>query len=137
MTSSQPVVTPNALNFTPDNKRVYAYSGIVSVNGTETDLINSETGTYYCIMKVAFGSGVIVDDTDDFTYRIRFNGEIIWQHTQDHSDAQYTWPSTLHIIIPPYTRVRLTAENTTDNTSHNQIVTMTGRVYGMTETDYQ
>ena len=109
-------------------KHIYATSGIVSVNGTETDLINSDTGNFYCTMKVTFGSGVIVDDSDDFTYRIRFNGEIIWQYTQDHSDAHYAWPSTLHIIIPPYTSVRFTAENTTDNTSHDQVVIAAGKI---------
>jgi len=108
---------------------IYATSGIVSVDGTETNLINSDTGNFYCTMKVTFGSGVIVDDSDDITYRIRFNGEIIWQNTQDHSDAHYAQPGSLHIIIPPFTTVRFTAENTTDNTSHDQIVIGSGRVY--------
>ena len=108
---------------------IYATSGIVSVDGTETDMINSETGNFYCTMKVTFGSGVIVDNSDDFTYRIRFNDIIIWQNTQDHSDAHYAQPGSLHIIIPPFTIVRFTAENTTDNSSHDQIVIGSGRIY--------
>jgi len=104
-------------------------SGLVAVDNTETDLLNSKTGKYYAKVKVLFSYGISTLDGDNYVYRIRFNGVVVWQHIVDHSLAQYSFLSMIPIILPPNTEVRCTAENTTDTTEHNQIVTLAGKVY--------
>jgi len=135
MTSSQPVITQNAINFTPDNKRCYAFSGVISVNGTETQLMEFDTNTEYLDAIIQFNYVQAV--TEDYFYKIYFNDIIVQGYLATHS-AQYTSPDNLiPIIIPPFTNVKLTAENVTDNNARNQLVSIKGDAYGMTKTEYQ
>jgi len=137
MTSSQPVTTPNALNFTPDNKGVYAYSGLVAVTDSETNLVSGSTNSEYLQCKILFSYGADTVVSDDYIYRIRLNDIVIWQIRVPHVEAHYQQAVNINIIIPPFTDVRLTAENATDGSAHNQIVIMAGSAVGMTDTGYQ
>jgi hypothetical protein len=71
MTSSQPVVTPNAINFTPDNKHAYAYSGNKAIINAEQTMIEGQTNSEYIRAKISIsnfsGSG------DDIRYYVYFN----------------------------------------------------------------
>jgi len=135
MTSSQPVVTPNALNFTPDNKRAYAFSGVKSINGTEATLLEFETNTEYLDAIIQFNYVQAV--SENFFYRIYFNDTLVQGYLTGDSSI-YTSPDNLiPIIIPPFTAVKLTAENVTDNNARVQLVSIKAEAYGMTETGYQ
>ena len=136
MTSSQPVVTPNALNFTPDNKHCYAYSGVVSVTDSSTMLIEFNTNSEYIDAIFQFYYAVL--STDNMRYTIKMNGDIIttYEVSEGTSGATYMDPQ-LYLIIPPFTNVEVLAENETSSTGRNQTATMKGRAFGMTKTDYQ
>jgi len=54
MTSSQPIVTRNALNFTPDNLRCYAYSGTLNVTAETVTALNFTTETAYIVGSFSF-----------------------------------------------------------------------------------
>jgi len=122
--------------FTGGNKAFSIYqnkiagnSGLVFVGNTETDLLNSKTGKYFAKVNVLFSYAVDGSEGDNYVYRIRFNGVVVWQHQVDHSLAHYAYPTRIPLILPPNTEMRCTAQNVTDTSGHNQVVTLAGTVY--------
>jgi len=136
MTSSQPVATPNALNFTPDNKRSYAYSGLIGVTNSVTTLLEFNTNSEYIIAELQVINGTA--SNEDFIYKVYFNDvEIARWHFFYASTIHQTMPQPYQILIPPFTKFHITAENNTAGTSRDHSVTLTGEAYGMTDTGFQ
>ena len=108
---------------------VYGYSGLVPVANAETDLINTTTGNYSARAQVLFSYAVDSSTGDDCIYRIRMNGTIIWQHLADHALAQYSFLQDIPIVVPAYTVLQLTAENSATSTAHNQCVVLAGKIF--------
>ena len=134
MTSSQPVVTPNAINFTPDNKRAYAYSGLTSVTDSNSILLEFQTNSEYIIAKWQpsyFSSG----GTDAYRFTLVFNDIVIQNLTESNDkDGPY---DLQQCIIPPFTKVKITCANVSDSSSNDVGVALIGQVFGMTDTGYQ
>jgi len=107
---------------------IYGYSGPVeSPVNTETDLINHKTGSFYCTLKVSFSNAEINVTANNIINRIRLNDALIWQQQIDHSLVQYETVEFLNIVVPPYTTLRITAED--KNGSTEQLVIAAGRIY--------
>jgi len=133
MTSSQPVATPNALNFTPDNKHCYAYSGAKDSSGTATNYLDFITNSEYIdarIQPVYFAQG-----TNNVSWLIKFNGVSI-TYAEVTSGRDYTPFQELFLIIPPFTHVEVEVDNLSGG-SESVGVVLVGKVYGMTSTGYQ
>jgi len=131
MTNSQPVVTPNALNFTPDNLHCYAYSGEIQVDDTATTLLEFKTNSEYILARVQFN---INDGAGEaYQHLIYFNNVVI----QGYKARWYENLHYLDIVIPPFTLVTLTSDNVEDSDSRTCIVSLTGKTFGMTETGFQ
>ena len=135
MTNSQPVVTPNALNFTPDNKHAYAYSGVMGITNTETTMIEFNTNSEYLKGKVLFS--YVDNDTEDYRYRIYLNDTIVQVILQGRKDYDFMFEYAIPIIIPPFSNVKLTAQNIDNSNSRTQIASLTAEAFGMSETEYQ
>jgi len=138
MTSSQPVATPNAINFTPDNLRTYAYSGLIEVDENETILLEFETNTEYIKGKVNFFYAEASNDR--FEYFIYLNDIAIVQyhvHGPSDSNGEHKLPSSIPVIIPPFTNVKLKASNTENTNSRQQCAIFSGKAIGMTQTGFQ
>jgi len=138
VTSSQPVVTQNAINFTPDNKRAYAYSGLTEVTDTRVTLIEFDTNSEYLLGKVQFMQGEY--HNDKYEYRIYFNDIQIttiikFGPGDTNGEAPNYYP--VLIIVPPFTNVKMTAENVENTNGNKQIANFVGKAIGMTETGYQ
>ena len=133
MTSSQPVVTPNALNFTPDNKRAYAYSGVVSVTNAKVNLIEFDTNSEYLASEVYIfnGSG----SGDDIEYTIEFNDVIVMKIYYLNTIRLEIFKTK--IIIPPFTNVKITGDNIQSSTGRDHTAHVYSKAVGMTETEYQ
>jgi len=116
------------LNLNVIGNHLYGYSGKVAVDNNEIDLINATSGSYYSRAQVLFSYAVDASTGDDCIYRIRMNGIIVWQHLADHALAQYSFLQDIPIVIPPYTELRLTAENI-QTTPRNQCVVLAGKIY--------
>ena len=108
----------------------YAYSGAVGCDNSETDLINATSGTGIILGQVMFRYVGTSPEGDNYVYRIRLNGELILSYLVDQTLENYAARHLAPIIIPPFSILRLTAQNTTDTSTHNQATTLTGRVYG-------
>ena len=133
MTSSQPVTTPNALNFTPDNNNGYAYSGTVSATNVETTLLEFETNSEYLTGEFNFNKNT--GDGDDINYQVYLNDQVIqgWMH--DYSARGFR--NLVKIIIPPFSKVKTTATNDTSSTGRAILCSFTSKAFGMTTTGYQ
>lgn len=136
MTSSQPVVTPNAINFTPDNKEAYAFSGIIAVTNSATTLLEFNTNSEYIKGTIQVLQGTT--SNEDFQYDVYFNDVVIarW-HCLQVTDKETNIPNAYDVTIPPFTKVTITGLNTSSATGRNHSVTLTGKAIGMTEVGYQ
>jgi len=139
MTSSQPVTTPNAINFTPDNLHCYGYSGVVNCADSEINLIQFDTnseyivGTWFAHFNQPSADGLA---SEDFRFILYMND--IQIAAIETSDSQGSSRNTIRdIIIPPFTTVKITARNYTGSTTEPVGVVFTGQAIGMTETGFQ
>jgi len=135
MTSSQPVATPNALNFTPDNKQCYAYSGVVGVDDTEKNLLEFQTNSEYIEAQIQLGSDSA--ENEDFEFQIYFNNVVVFAGIFNNQGQHNigSWP--IPLIIPPFTEVKISLDNLADTDTRNWTVGLTGKAYGMADTGYQ
>ena len=137
MTSSQPVVTQNAINFTPDNKRAYAYSGDFTFTDSVAYGLDFVTNTEYLVATVYFGyhspSG------NNIETHILFNDQIVFQAESNNSytgDFQNGFPH-VKILIPPFTHVQMGAINVSASDARTCTIALSADAFGMIETGYQ
>ena len=140
MTSSQPIITRDTLNFTPDNKQCYAYSGVGSATGS-TDFTGLEftTNSEYIKGRVYFSI-----DNDDLASGEQVGWKIMLNDTQMtmsrvEASATDIVESPLapyyDIVIPPFTKFQAVAF--TNASGVNCGFLFTGHAFGMTEVGYQ
>jgi len=118
------------LQFSPDNKRAYAYSGGVStVAATDVTLLQFTTGSEYHIAKIQFwydanGSGSNIE------FKTSFNDvKITTIIVTDSNDAE--WCTPVELIIPPFTTVHIEAKNFTGTEA--VLASLTTKVKGAIE----
>jgi len=134
MTGASPIVTQNAINFTPDNLRCYAYSGTLEIADTNTHTaLSFITGTYYCAVDFLFWRRSW--ESNDVAFWIEFNGQqvLAWIGGSNPPGGSEKKP----IIIPPFTEVIAYIDKQEHSSTSKVGVNMTGEVYGTIETGYQ
>ena len=103
---ANPSGTGSSLNYI--GNRVYAYSGAVSVNNIETTLLEFSTGSEAITMNLQFSD---ISGPDNYDHFIYLNSEVIFIYRSE-GGANRTEPDNLiPLVIPPYTRVKCTAQN--------------------------
>jgi len=123
------VVVPGpSLNYV--GQHVYGYSGIVGSDGTaELTLLEFTLGSGYAVALVEFDYGEI--SSVDFTPRIYLNNQVISQPVQrggaTSNEAEIN-PTPVHVIIPPFTEVKITMQSNSGGREFGARIT--GRVYG-------
>ena len=139
MTSSQPVITPNALNFTPDNKQCYAYSGEVTLGASANkNYLEFNTNSEYVIGYVIPHGSPDGAWSSDFSLYIYFNDVIIYSNRfLNNSNAYNQGNAGIRIIVPPFTNVKLNLKNEESGTTVQMGIVFTGEAVGMTDTGYQ
>ena len=133
MTSSQPVTTPNALNFTPDNKNCYVYSGPVSTDTNDTTLLEFSTNSEY--IKGTFTPYHGAETTQNMQFTVKFNGIQIMQFSSREA-YDFGRANPAPIIIPPFTDVTVIAKGLEAGTNDTSAV-IVGEVFGMADVGYQ
>ena len=108
----------------------YATSGLVDLGAegvtVEVDLLNFTTGTGYLVIDVQFHYGEI--SAEDYQYKIYFNGSTVVQYVVGDRVGEQP-DNVVPLVIPPLTKVRITAANMSANNNRIQSCTLTGRVY--------
>jgi hypothetical protein len=136
MTSSQPAVTPNALNFTPDNKHCYFYSGDIATSGSSARLADFSTNSEYVYVKSL--KMQLTDQTVsgvNYEFTVKFNGVTVLIEflTNPYAGRQPADSDNFYLIIPPFTNV--TIDFLASSGDKTACVTLAGEVYGMPDTD--
>jgi len=114
------------LNYIQD--KCFAYSGAIGVPNVETTLIETQSGSGVidAIIQCSYGP----PESDNMQYKIYFNGIVVMAFAMSGSVDSGNWQGMLyHFIIPPYTNIKVTAQNTTSTTERDQTASLTGKVY--------
>jgi hypothetical protein len=122
---SNPAGTGTSLNYIGNH--AYASSGVVSVNNVESALLRFSTGNEYIRAIIQFNGGAS-GGGDNYVYRVKYDSQIIQEYVTN-SNTDDSPNQKLNLIIPPYTNVECTAVNASDDSSNDQIVSLSGRVY--------
>ena len=137
MTSSQPVKTPNAINFTPDNKHCYAYSGSQTTDGSvwnaNTELLNFKTQSEYIIGKFYLTTDMITGN--NLFIKIEFNDVTILNLKTDGVPPYANEFRDYELVIPPFTHVKFLfgAQGVTTEATG----LLSGKAIGMADVGYQ
>jgi len=108
-------------------QHVYGYSGEITVDNNETNLLDFTSGKEYLVCKVQFSAAH--SSGDDYVFRIRFNGIVVQRYITISAFSESDPNQPLYMIIPPLTSVQCSAQNVSDTSSNNQIVAITGKIY--------
>jgi hypothetical protein len=104
------------LQFTPDNKHAFAYSGIKTIaEAAFTNALEFDTGSYYLIAELS----VDTDDnsTNNHSWNLYYNNTAIVTMGGDNSrrNVDYDFGRPIKLIIPPFTNFKLEGKmNTAD-----------------------
>jgi len=122
------VVSPGlSLNYVGD--WVFAYSGEIAVQSSAGEVT---------LLEDISGSGLIMGDyqffygtsaVDEFIYKMYFNG-VIGMSYMVTNFREATPDVKIGVILPPFTKIKLTAENLSTDNPRTQSATLIGRVYG-------
>jgi len=112
-------------------EHAYAYSGVVSVGNSETDMLNFQSENNYMVCTWFANFNQLTSDpiaTEDFRFVLYLNGlQIAMMETADSQSA--TRATVQDIIIPPNTNVKITGRNYTGSVTEPVGAVITGRVY--------
>jgi len=106
----------------------YAYSGIVSVNNSETTLLEFTTPNQ--VIKGYFQNGMPIDQSDNMLHKLYLNGVLVFGYTSPSASETSTPWGMYQALIPPNTLVKLTATNTGSSSGRDITADFVGRVYG-------
>ncbi len=139
MTSSQPIATPDSLNFTPDNKRCYIYSGTktLTAGASPQDMLEFNTNSEYLVMQ--FQGGRNAKNSAEMGVYAYINDVLVYYAKTDNGTTIPLTPyfsQPLELIIPPFSNVKI-QQSSEDADTQNANVVGIGRAYGMTEVGYQ
>jgi len=120
-----------SLQFTPDNKYAYAFSGEKAAGTGDTDLLDFTTTSEYLIARIAFGYGG-VRSNDDFQANILFNGITIAEETYNNN-YETSAPQYFNVIIPPFTIVKISMTKIVGTIEIPTFAIVTAKVNGAIE----
>jgi hypothetical protein len=120
------------LQFTPDNKFAYIYSGEKNVNNVETTLFEFTNNSEY--LEARFQLSSDSGSSDNIRSIITFNNIEVYSalYTEDNLKP---WSDVLdlHMIIPPFTVVKFTATNVTAINVRPHFAMLVAKVHGAIE----
>ena len=109
-------------------QHAYAMSGLINADENLTTLLDFTTGAGYIEAWIQIYASTI--QNDNFEINILFNEVKIISSEYEKSYSGNFTPEERRIIIPPFTQVKITAQNTQSTTHADWSAVVTGRVYG-------
>ena len=107
----------------------FAYSGVVNPDQDETTVLSFTTGAGYIVCETRFMTPKT--GGDDYLIKIKLNDLIVVNFITFVTDVMAQGVFPYNLIIPPFTKVDVTMENTSSNNAREWAITFTGRVYGV------
>jgi len=120
------------LQFTPDNKHAYVYSGEKSINNVETTLFEFKNNSEYLVARFQLTSDS--GSSDNINAQLYFNNIVVTAllYTEDNLKP-WSDQLDLHMIVPPFTTVKLTAINISAVNPRPHFAMMVAKVNGAIE----
>ena len=112
-------------------KHVYAYSGRIAANTASASYLEFTTGSGYIVGEMQF-NGFLQYDTISLRqggFQIQFNSEFVAELEVSDSAEDMPASVTQKVIIPPFTKVEVTARAQASDANNFATITFTGRVY--------
>lgn len=103
----------------------YAYNR-QDTDNTETDLIDFTTGNFYAVLNIQ--PQMIGNTSDNYQFAV-YIGEQIVARCEIKDTSTGTPFELIPIVVPSYTRCRMSARNVASSSSINMGYTVTGRIY--------
>ena len=122
---SNPAGVGTGLNYV--GNKVYAYSGPVECDNSETTLLDFSTGS-----EAITGVFQLYYDEvagDDFAYKINMDSQLIVGYQISGTDIMAQAYPGVDLLIPPYTRITITAQNLSTSNLKTQLATFMGEIY--------
>ena len=122
------------LQFSPDNKRVYAYTGLIETSNdqSEVTMIEFTTASEYLTLLVQFSGDT--ERTDDLACRIYFDDVEIFKEIVLVGSALYSLNTEgPNILVPPFTTVKINNQNMSSGNVRDTFLAITGNVHGSIE----
>ena len=123
---SNPAGAGTSLNYIGNH--AYAYSGMLAFDNNATTLLRFTTGNEYIVGKLTCATEA--DGSDDVRIRLYYNNQ------QVMGDLSTSPPGTgnlafnpLRVIIPPYTKVKITYDNEGSSSTLTSLTMIVGRIY--------
>ena len=133
---SAPSGVGSSINFLryPEKTLAYAYSGAVTINGTDISVIDFTTGSETIDAKVMVQYMQTSADGDDSKMDIKLNGELIAGNlvaTKDFgaADSVLGPENWIPIIIPPFSRFQILFTMLSGGGSIDLGIALTGEAY--------
>ena len=128
VTGGNPSGIGSGINYVGDH--AYGYSGAVDVNQNAVTLLQFATGGLY--IKAIFQPQYMVANagvaTEDFRFIVKFDSQEVSSMIIAEGADRDAFYNVVNLIIPPYTKVEITAANVTDTTTRAVGGIVTGRV---------
>jgi len=106
----------------------FAFSGVVSVDNNKANLLSFTTGKEYIEAWIQLYASTT--QADDFEVEILVNDlAIISSEYEKSYSGQFVNGIPRRVIIPPFTKVDVTAQNTQGSTNADWSTTFTGKLY--------
>ena len=140
MTSSQPVTTPNALNFTPDNKHCYAYSGELNTTSSAQTALEFSTNSEYIVFDAYFTGPIKFSDPNtgrEANWQVSLNDQVIGLVRCDSSESDVKNAGYLRFIVPPFSTVKIEVDGNDGAADYKNCALLTGSAFGMNDVGYQ
>ena len=108
---------------------IYGISGNVPTTNSETTLLETTTGNFIIEGGAQFSYNA--NASDNYHYKIYFNNTEVFSYLVGHGSAEGSEhpDNVIPLIIPPYTQIKITAENLSSGSSYDQMVMITGRIH--------
>jgi len=121
-----------SLQFTPDNKFCYGYSGKKTVNNNLNNMLEFTNGSEYLKIGIQYFKDSVT--SENYEYGVTFNNiEILLGEFTSPLEDNPNIPNPVILIVPPFTNVKITLQNISDSSGRNWCVTLTGSVHGAIE----
>jgi len=107
----------------------WCYTGGVAVGNSHTTVLETRTASGLLVAEVLL-TYVFVGANDGMEWQIYLN-DVLMAGAKDAAPATYTeFNNPLKLILAPFTKLEITAKNSSGPTERDMGVVLTGRVYG-------
>jgi len=126
--ASQTITGPD-LQYTQDNLRCFAYSGNIVVQSAALPLLEFTSGSGFIVGQIGIFTPLSSSNNAEIAVSLNDINIIVFEVLNTTQGDYLNGFAPMDVIIPPFTKFKLTAVNVTSSAEMTWYGTLTGRVY--------